>query len=356
MHYGVKGMEWGKHKFGREKNVTGTAKNAEKRGDGLGTGPVGSGLAPKSGKQLEVPTDDKLGIEALAKKKAYEDAADELRKEIYGLANAARDLDAATEYNQRHPNENGTYTRYDTDKLKAKIDVLTQKLADMDATTSAYDAAYQKSLIGKGQKVLDELTGKRKKLELKHDDLTDDELMHYGILGMKWGVRRFQNTDGSLTEAGKRRYKTGDGSRSAGQSRSEERKQKKEVKAAQKEYDKYIANRKKALTAEDPAEISKYSKYLTDEELQFRINRVRKERELTDLYNQQNNTKYFDSKKAVGQAAMTGFQGIGQGVQELAKNATVYLGKETIKNLLGEDVAREMFPNMKKQEKKEGGS
>lgn len=33
----------------------------------------------------------------------------------------------------------------------------------------------------------------------------DNELTHHGILGMKWGVRRFQNSDGSLTQAGKRR-------------------------------------------------------------------------------------------------------------------------------------------------------
>lgn len=38
-------------------------------------------------------------------------------------------------------------------------------------------------------------------------------LAHHGIKGQKWGVRRYQNSDGSYTEEGKRRY--GSGSKSS---------------------------------------------------------------------------------------------------------------------------------------------
>ena len=37
--------------------------------------------------------------------------------------------------------------------------------------------------------------------------IRNDELMHYGIKGMKWGVRRYQNADGTLTKQGKARAK-----------------------------------------------------------------------------------------------------------------------------------------------------
>lgn len=62
--------------------------------------------------------------------------------------------------------------------------------------------------------------------------VSDGELYHWGIKGMKWGVRRYQNPDGSLTPAGRKRLEKAD------------------YKWAKKKTDKITAQAKKASQRE----------------------------------------------------------------------------------------------------------
>lgn len=74
----------------------------------------------------------------------------------------------------------------------------------------------------------------------------EDFLAHYGTKGQKWGVRRFQNEDGSLTEAGKARYGVGD-KKDWRRLNSDAKKDAKEYARAKAYYGEGAGNRRKFI-------------------------------------------------------------------------------------------------------------
>lgn len=117
--------------------------------------------------------------------------------------------------------------------------------------------------------------------------LPDSELYHHGIKGQKWGIRRYQNTDRSLTEAGKARYSKGNG-KSSFKEISPETKKKLKIAAAAvagltlvgaSAYLGYRYGMKVPRAKKPKMDLSNK----TDKELQEMVKRMKLEKQIKDL-------------------------------------------------------------------------
>lgn len=99
------------------------------------------------------------------------------------------------------------------------------------------------------------------------------ELYHHGILGQKWGIRRFQNEDGTLTAEGKRRYRLDSNGKYVKRTRAERKAYDKKVKQ--------LAEAAKAKKNKSPR--GKAINELTDKQLDKYIDRMTKEKRALEL-------------------------------------------------------------------------
>lgn len=139
-------------------------------------------------------------------------------------------------------------------------------------------------------------------------------LCHWGIKGMKWGVRRYQNRDGTLTPAGKIRYSDGNaGSSSSSVAKSSD---------------------SEGTTKTSTKSISEMS----DDDLRKLVNRKQIERQLRDLMAAEERS----SQPATQQAQQKG-QGMvskalknagEQALTTMAKGAMLYAGSTFVKTAL----------------------
>lgn len=119
-----------------------------------------------------------------------------------------------------------------------------------------------------------------------------DYLAHHGIKNQKWGQRRFQNYDGSLTSEGRKRYGIGESNQSRRERRQAEKAKAKATKERVKANSKRKADNQKAAAekakrmqylSDHPEKIYKYRRELNQDDVDQIMQKVKFNRSLQDI-------------------------------------------------------------------------
>lgn len=153
--------------------------------------------------------------------------------------------------------------------------------------------------------------------------MNETTLQHSGVKGMKWGIRRYQNKDGTLTALGRKREKEMSDKLKAS---------KKENEALKKENE----TLKKNIQGARPKGVSEMS----DAELRERVNRLNMEQQ----YKQYVSNLYPETKSR-------GERFVNKLVNDVLVPAAVEVGKNTVKNLMTNAVKSALEASAKKDNK-----
>lgn len=124
------------------------------------------------------------------------------------------------------------------------------------------------------------------------DEITYDEIKHHGIKGQKWGVRRYQNEDGSLTAKGKQRYGTKenfekqypeDVKRNVKATKKTVGAAEKVATAKQQNRERAKEERKREIKADREKQIREEAYKMSDKELRDVVNRLNMEERYTQV-------------------------------------------------------------------------
>lgn len=113
--------------------------------------------------------------------------------------------------------------------------------------------------------------------------MENNELAHVGVKGMRWGQRRYQNKDGSLTPEGKLRYQKK-------KDKALKKAQKKDLKAQKKARKEEVSeerSKEAVLKSRSAKKLYENADLFSDSELQTAYNRLNLENKIASLYKEQ---------------------------------------------------------------------